>query len=63
MILWEVSAHLINRWRRELEAINDSTLTEDDVAELKRLRKENKRLRLEQEILKKASAFFAQHLK
>jgi transposase len=28
-------------------------------AELKRLRKENKRLKLEREILKKAAAFFA----
>ena len=30
-------------------------------AELRRLREENKRLRLEREILKKATAFFARH--
>jgi transposase len=34
-------------------------LTSDDKAELARLRKENKRLRQEREILKKAAAWFA----
>jgi len=39
------------------------TLIEDEREELKRLRKENKELRMEKEILKKASAFFAKEMK
>ena len=38
-------------------------LAEDEREELKRLRKENKNLRMEKEILKKASAFFAKKMK
>jgi transposase len=38
-------------------------LPEDERAELNRLRKEIKHLRMEKEILKKASAFFAQEMK
>jgi transposase len=38
-------------------------LAEDERAELQRLRKENKELRMEREILKKASAFFAKEMK
>ena len=34
-------------------------LTTDEQAELRRLRKENRTLRMEREILKKATAFFA----
>ena len=34
-------------------------LSEDERAELRRLRRENKRLQMEREILKKATAFFA----
>ncbi len=34
-------------------------LTTDDKDELRRLRRENKQLRMEREILKKAAAFFA----
>lgn len=38
-------------------------LVEDERDELKRLRKEVKELRMEKEILKKASAFFAKEMK
>ena len=43
--------------------IIQSTLNHDEKAELLRLRKEIKQLRMEQEILKKASAYFARHVK
>ena len=39
------------------------TLSVDERAELIQLRKENKRLQMEREILKKASAFFAKEMK
>ena len=38
-------------------------LAEPEREELKRLRKENRNLRTEKEILKKASAFFAKEMK
>jgi transposase-like protein len=38
---------------------DEDELAEDEREELKRLRKENKLLRIEKDILKKASAFFA----
>jgi transposase len=38
-------------------------LVEDEREELKRLRKENKELRMEKEILKKVSTFFARKMK
>ena len=46
---------MLGKWKRELE--NGSS--NHDTDELKRLKKENKQLRMEREILKKAAAFFA----
>ncbi|WP_111978753.1 transposase [Algibacillus agarilyticus] len=40
-----------------------TTLSTDERAELIQLRKDNKRLQMEREILKKASAFFAKEMK
>ena len=55
---------MLGRWIKELQADkneafrgNGKLTTEQD--ELRRLRAENKRLKLEREILKKAAAFFA----
>lgn len=55
--------NLIHNWRKAFEA--DGTLSTEIQnspameAELKRLREENRQLRVEKEILKKAAAFFA----
>ena len=51
-------------WKQKLaEQNSDHALSPDEKTELQRLRKENKRLRTEKEILKKASAFFAKEMK
>ena len=55
-----VNPNLLSRWKREFDGIDiDLGNAASMQAELKRLRKENKRLKLEREILKKAAAFFA----
>lgn len=59
-----IAANMLYRWKEQYEAqIEGKTLAEDEREELKRLRKENKELRMEKEILKKASAFFAKEMK
>jgi len=51
-------------WKAKLEAERSgAALAADERTELIRLRKENKRLLMEKEILKKASAFFAKEMK
>ena len=51
-------------WKAKLDAdIESSALSTDERSELKALRKEVKTLRMEKEILKKASAFFAKEMK
>lgn len=54
-----IATTLLARWRRKVEAEEKTGLTPDDVEELKRLRRENARLKEEVEILGKATAFFA----
>nr|ACZ28615.1 ISSod1 transposase OrfA [uncultured organism] len=59
-----VSENNIRRWRKELDQVaNGEVLASEELAELVRLRRENKELRMEKEILKKASAFFAKEMK
>ncbi len=59
-----IGANLIGRWRRELEAQDaPGALSKDEREELKQLRKDNRELRMEKEILKKASAYFAKEMK
>jgi transposase len=53
-----ISAKSIGEWVRRAEESGD-TVDEDERAELKRLRKEVRELRMEREILAKATAFFA----
>ncbi len=51
-------------WKKKQEESKaDNLLTPDEKAELLGLRKEVKQLRMEKEILKKASAFFAKEMR
>ena len=60
----DVSENNLRRWKKELEQeASGARLNADERAELARLRRENKELRMEKEILKKASAFFAKEMK
>ena len=59
-----VHANTITRWKRDLESQGDHAFpgngrSSSPESELTRLREENRQLRLEREILKKAAAFFA----
>ena len=58
-----LNANLLGRWKKEAELPGDDSKSSGNQAamqaELKRLRKENKQLKMEREILKKAAAFFA----
>ncbi|MEZ5944834.1 MAG: transposase [Planctomycetaceae bacterium] len=53
--------NLIRNWRLKFVSKEKKSqgLNEDEKAELKRLREENRKLRMERDILKKATAFFA----
>lgn len=61
-----VSTNSLREWVRRTEngnnskGINHSGLSSDERKELRRLQRENRILREEREILKKAAAFFAQ---
>jgi len=60
---FEPTAQTIRNWIKQSEldqGQRQDGLTSDEKAELTRLRKENKQLQLEREILKKAAAWFAQ---
>ena len=59
-----IGDNLIRRWKREFEEeASGARLGTDEREELKRLRKENRLLRMEKEILKKASQYFAKEMK
>ncbi len=63
-----VSDNNVNRWVREYRQRNeiesaDGLTREQMEVEIKRLRKKNKRLEMERDILKKAAAFFANESK
>lgn len=60
---FEPSAQTIRNWVKQDDLDSGQRqdgITTDEKAELARLRRENKRLRQEREILKKAAAWFAQ---
>jgi len=55
-----VHVSLLRRWKEQLEAEEKGEgLSVDERQELRQLRAEVKRLRMERDILKKAAAFFA----
>lgn len=59
-----INPNMLYKWKDKFEAESEGkALQESERDELKRLRKENKELRIEKEILKKASAFFAKQMK
>ena len=59
-----IATNMLYKWKEKMEASEaGEALPEDERAELKRLRREVKELRMEKEILKKASAFFAKEMK
>ena len=59
-----ISPNLIYRWKLEFEQeATGSRLSVDEREELTRLRRENRQLLMETEILKKATAYFAKHSK
>lgn len=60
----DINDNVLRRWKREFdEQASGQPLTLDERDELKRLRKENRELKMEKDILKKASAYFAREMK
>ncbi len=60
----DIGANLLGRWKHQFEAqAIGIRLSADEREELKRLHKEVRQLRLEKEILKKASQYFAKEMK
>ncbi len=60
---FEPTAQTIHSWVKQSDVdtrVRSDGLTSSELEELRRLRRENKRLRVEREILKKAAAWFAQ---
>ena len=54
-----VNAATLGHWLTVAQPPSDVPLTDSERSELRRLRKENRELRMERDILKKATAFFA----
>jgi transposase len=59
-----INDNMLRRWKQEIEGeSSDTRLSADEREELKHLRKEVRNLRMEKEILKKASQYFAKEMK
>jgi transposase len=60
----DTSEQNLRRWKKELKQVaTGERLTCEERTELTKLRREVKELRMEKEILKKTSAFFAKEMK
>ena len=64
----DVSGTVLRRWKKELasegkQAFPGNGKLTDEQEELRKLREENRQLRMERDILKKATAFFAKESK
>jgi len=60
----DINDNLLRRWQQQFEAeATGDRLKGDEREELVHLRKENRKLRMEKEILKKASQYFAKEMK
>ena len=60
----DINGNVLGRWVREVSVVSDAAFPgkgnlSSEQEEIRKLREENKRLRMEKEILKKATAFFA----
>lgn len=58
-----ITTSLLYSWKQKADEQANSTVNSDERTELLSLRKEVKQLRMEKEILKKASVFFAKEMK
>ncbi len=59
-----IGDNLLRRWKQGFEdEVSGKSLSTDEREELKQLRKENRTLRMEKDILKKASQYFAREMK
>ncbi len=59
-----IGDNLLRRWKQGYEdEVSGKSLSTDEREELKQLRKENRTLRMEKDILKKASQYFAREMK
>ena len=64
----DIHPNMLRKWKRQLSTDNDQAFSGNgklsaEQEELRRLRRENQRLRMERDILKKATAFFANEKK
>ena len=56
-----IGGSTLDKWLKQYRNSASNNLSVDEKAELKALRKENRLLKLEKELLKKATVYFAKH--
>ena len=56
-----VSVQSLRHWVQRAQPTTSPPITDDERSEVRRLRRENRELRMERDILKKATAFFAKY--